>query len=180
MELNCQVSSDITILNEYNKLYPWIPNEEQIRPTDMNIFMKDILKNKIKNIYNSTRDYILIDLFNYESKRNDDNKLQVINDNKLDKEYRFRSCRFRYKIDPKTCHYILWYNCDRDKLTTEGINKDIRNSIYNILQDDHYQFIWYENPKMSIDDIYHIQVFWIKFEIITKRKAYHQCLLLET
>ena len=34
--------------------------------------------------------------------------------------------------------------------------------IYNIIKSDNYSFIWYENPKMTIEDIYHVQVFWIK------------------
>jgi len=163
MELNCQISPDINNLNKYNKLYSWIPNGEQIRPTDMNIFMKDMLKSKINNIYNSTRDYILIDLFNYESKMKDNSKIQVFDDDTIPKLYQFKVCRFKYKINPKTFHYIMWYNCAKDDLTSEEITNDIKKSIYIILESDDFKFIWYENPKMSIEDIYHVQVFWIRY-----------------
>ena len=42
------------------------------------------------------------------------------------------------------------------------ITNDIKNSLDNIVQTKKYKFIWYENPKMNIKDIYHVQVFWIK------------------
>ena len=41
MEINCKLDSDIDNLNKYNSIYPWIPNESQIRPTSMNIIMKE-------------------------------------------------------------------------------------------------------------------------------------------
>ena len=35
--LNCEIHPNIEILNAYNKLYPWIPNGSQIRPSEKNI-----------------------------------------------------------------------------------------------------------------------------------------------
>ena len=69
-------------------------------------------------------------------------------------------CRFRYQIDPTSFHYIMWYTCSKDDLTEEEITKDIKNSIYLIIKKENFSFIWYENPKMTINDIYHVQVFW--------------------
>ena len=125
MEINCQISSDLDILNNYNKSYPWIPNSEQIRPTDMNIFMKERLINNIKRKYYSTRDYILIELFYFKSTIKN-NKLSAIEIK--EKTYSFNSCIFRYKLNPKTFHYILWYNCDKNVLSTVEINNDIKNN----------------------------------------------------
>ena len=43
MNINCQINSSLDTLNKYNKIYPWIPNENEIRPTEMLINMKKIL-----------------------------------------------------------------------------------------------------------------------------------------
>ena len=63
MEINTKIHNSLESLNAYNKIYPWIPNENQIRPTDMILTFKNILMNKINREYNSTRDYILMNLF---------------------------------------------------------------------------------------------------------------------
>jgi len=160
MELNFRIHPDIDVLNAYNKLYPWIPNGNQIRPTGMNILMKERMIDKINEEYNSMRDFILIDIFKYVF-TNKENKYQIIKDNNI-KLHKFQVCRFKYDIHPKTFHYIMWYTCDKKYLSDREVNKDIRNSIFNIIKDDKFTFVWYENPKMSIEDVYHIQVFWIK------------------
>ena len=160
MELNCQIYPDFEVLNAYNNLYPWIPNSEQIRPTNMNIMMKEKLLDKINNEYNSNRDYILINIFNYPFIKKD-NKYQLQNDDNIHLN-KFEVCRFRYDIHPDTFHYIMWYTCDKNNLIPKEINRDINRSIFNILKSGKYKYVWYENPKMSIDDVYHVQVFFVK------------------
>ena len=159
MNINCKISGDINILNKYNKIYDWIPNDKQIRPSDMNIFMKDMLLNKIKLEYNSTRDYMLINLFDFNG--------YLVNgkyksEEKNIKLHKFEVCRFKYKLNKNTFHYILWYNCNKEELSENEINKDIKKGIYNLFKNEDYEYVWYENPKMSINDIYHLQIFFIK------------------
>ena len=62
-------------------------------------------------------------------------------------------------------------------LIDKEINKDIYNSIYNIVKCDKFKFVWYENPKMSIDDIYHIQVFWTRTKKFDLKIYDHQTLI---
>ena len=159
MEINTKINNSLESLNAYNKIYPWIPNENQIRPTEMILTFKNILMNKINREYNSTRDYILMNLFNIEGFRSNG---KLISKEPLDKLSKFEVCRFRYGLHPSTFHYIMWYTCTPESLLEEEITRDIKNSIYNIINTDNYSFVWYENPKMTINDIYHVQVFWIK------------------
>ena len=131
MNINCKISGDINILNKYNKIYDWIPNDKQIRPSDMNIFMKDMLLNKIKLEYNSTRDYMLINLFDFNG--------YLVNgkyksEEKNIKLHKFEVCRFKYKLNKNTFHYILWYNCNKEELSENEINKDIKKGIYNLFK----------------------------------------------
>ena len=69
MEINTKINSSLDSLNAYHELYKWIPNEFQIRPTEMIITFKNILMDKINKEYNSTRDYILMNMFNTEGFR---------------------------------------------------------------------------------------------------------------
>ena len=159
MKINCKINSDIENLNKYNSIYPWIPNESQIRPTQLNIIMKERLLNIINEQYNSYNDYILINIFK-EKYFIKNKKVSAIKSNvSINK---FAVNLFKYNLDPKTFHYVMWYTYDRNELSEEKITLDIKNSIYNIISTDNFSFVWYENPKMSIPDIYHVQVFWIK------------------
>jgi len=159
MEINTEINSSLDSLNEYNKIYPWIPNEHQIRPTELIIKFKKILFDKIFNEYKSSRDYILINLFNYKIKRENE-KLVAIES--LESFHKFDVCRFRYQIDSSAFHYIMWYTCPKETLTIQKITNDIKSEIYNIIKSDNFKFVYYENPKMTISDIYHVQVFWMK------------------
>ena len=59
-------------------------------------------------------------------------------------------------------HYVMWYSHNQPTpITDEIIDTDIAIALIDIVgQDVDYQFGWYENPKMSVPGIYHVQVFW--------------------
>ena len=59
MEINKKIDASLESLNAYNKIYPWIPNDKQIRPTDMIITFKNILMEKIKTEYGKFINYCL-------------------------------------------------------------------------------------------------------------------------
>ena len=161
MQLNCEIHPDIEVLNAYNKLYPWIPSGSQIRPSEKNIEMKNILIEKIKKEYKSMRDYILINLFYYKFYKNKDKKYEAIIDYNI-KFNKLEVSRFKYNINDSTFHYIMWYTCNKEDLIPKEINRDIHRSIYNIIGTDKFNFVYYENPKMSVPDIYHLHVFFVK------------------
>jgi hypothetical protein len=161
MRINSKINSDFKTLNQYNKIYPWIPNETQIRPTEIIITLKKMLMDKISLEYNSTRDYILINVFHNDG-FNTNGKL--IAKNSIEKLNKFEVCRFRYELDPSTFHYIMWYTSIKKDLIDEEITRDIKNNIYSFLKKDDFSFVWYENPKMTIKDIYHVHVFWVKHQ----------------
>lgn len=59
-----------------------------------------------------------------------------------------------------TRHFVMWYTYWPPEITEEEINQDIANAIVKRLGPCEYEFVWYENPKMTIPGIYHVQVFW--------------------
>lgn len=159
MNINTNIDPSIHTLNKLNEIYHWIPNENQIRPTKIMNILKEKLMNNIDRDYKSSRDYILVNMFNTEKELLNG---KIVAKEPLVKLNRFDVCRFRYQIHPNTFHYIMWYTCCKDELSNEEITKNVKDSIYNVIKSDNFSFVWYENPKMSINDIYHVQVFWIK------------------
>jgi len=161
MNINCEISSNTDVLETYKKYYGWIPGKDDIRPTEFQSLLKKNLLTNINTKYQSSRDYILIELFYYNFTKTEEGKFKAVEtrDNQLTK---FECCRFKYQIPNKTFHYILWFTTDKLNLNEQKINKIIFNSIQNTIHTDKFSFVWYENPKMTITDIYHVQVFFVK------------------
>jgi hypothetical protein len=153
--MNCKIESDKETLNKLNKEVGWIPDFDSIRP------IEEILNKKyedIKNInkfYISLRDYILDIIFEFKTEINSDGKIYVNNTSFLNKLVKNE---YPYQCPKGTEHYILWYNsklkCKNDEDITEDIKEEIKN-IFNVNK----EFVWYENPKMTIKELYHVQVF---------------------
>ena len=163
----CQITSDIDILELLHEKIAWIPGKNNIRPK---IQQKKDKIDKINNEqmkYLSGKDYIFHTVFGCQTNVNANGLLFVHNKDNLNKEI-FMENRFPYDLPPKTLHYIMWYSkFDTQNIDQEKINNDINNNIKEILKGEKnkqngYDFVWYKNPKMTVNDVFHVQVFWIK------------------
>ena len=58
----------------------------------------------------------------------------------------------------RTEAFTIDFNYDYD---IDIINKVIENHLsYHTILGDPFQFVWYKNPKPTIPEFYHVQVFW--------------------
>lgn len=148
------ISCDINTLNILNRVYSWIPNENTIRPS------KEILEKKIEFIKNLDNKNITLH----------DSIISSLFKNDCTEQKLFIKNPFPYNTEGN--HYIMWYynynivNGVGIQNMIQDINMDIINSIYNIVEHYEFNFAWYENPKMSINNtennkLYHVQVFWV-------------------
>jgi len=163
--MKCKISSDISTLNDYHKKYDWIPGENNIRPTTNMLNEKEAFIYRVHELYSCIRDYILIEIFNFPKTFGEYGKFKLldIRSDNSEPNYRLRKNKFPYDISNETNHYIMWYNShisDIILLSDNKITWDINNSLLDIVGNNNFEFVWYENPKMNIPDIYHIQVFW--------------------
>ncbi len=115
-------------------MYPWIPNEQTIRPSPEVLIKKCMLNQHIQRDWPSLQAYIQ----------------QTIFQNK--KGWIFEECMFPYQTKGK--HYILWhtdfpFTYDFD---TEEVNEVLKGFIKG-------DFAWYKNPKPTVLEFYHVQVF---------------------
>lgn len=161
--LQCKISSAIQDLNELHKTYWWIPDESMIRPSqkildDKLLFSMFILRN-----WMSYRDFILDTHFKYPVDVEDGQKYVSTKVSKS--EWNFTKSLFPYNLPDNVNHYILW-NSMYDYFTQWDdavINSIIKESIQSMLGTDEFDFAWYVNPKPSIPELWHCQVFWVKY-----------------
>ncbi len=130
-----QISSDISSLNELSRTYPWIPNESSIRPSPEVMIKKCMVNQHIQRDWPSLSTYIQQTIFRGR------------------KCWIFEECMFPYQTKGK--HYILW-NTDFP-FTHEFNNKDMYEEIEKYVKGD---FVYYKNPKPTVLEFYHVQVFF--------------------
>ncbi len=158
--LRKKISSDIKDLNELHKKYWWIPDENMIRPSpkvleDKRVFSEYVLAN-----WMSFRDFILDTHFKYQVDV-DDGHMYVLDITTV--KWNFSQSIFPYDLPSGVNHYVLWnslydYGKEIDDLI---VNLYIEEHLKKIVRSTEFDYVWYKNPKPSIPELWHCQVFWI-------------------
>jgi hypothetical protein len=136
-----------------------VPNSAQIRPHP------ELLQTKLQKIaqlqeeWASMADFVRSHVFRKPSVIRSDGK-RVVRDLRLSEEdVVFMENDFPYALNEGGQHWVLWFGCrDDPRVDIDGI---LHNELEKRFGHDRFDFAWYENPKMSIPDYYHVQVFWI-------------------
>ena len=138
--LQTKISTIPSKMDQLNSQYPWLPSSITCRPDHLTLVEKDAL------IITSTPEDIITSIF--------ENK----------KGWIFKPTQFRYNIPKSTNHWILWnnyYTMDW-KPDPEDINEIIRTLLFELCGSESFDFGWYSNPKPTVSQYFHVQVFWIK------------------
>lgn len=160
-----QISSNISDLNDLHSIYHWIPNENMIRPNSIELSKKHLTLDIIQNEWHSMYDYILFKIFNQNFLVRDNIKYipYILVDIE---EWVFSESIFKYNINSDANHYVLWnsktnFENGINHFDEKMINSIINNKLTKLKENDNYDFAWYINPKPSIPDFFHVQVFFI-------------------
>jgi len=156
-----KINPSLDNLNYLNHNLSWIPGSENIRPTTENVSKKELWLENINYFYDSEVHYVLSEVFNFKSEFVL-GKLHVKKSN-ISNKHIFKENMFPYELPKNTNHYIIWYSYNQ--VDEDQINKDINNSLLIMLGNDNFDFVWYENPKKSLPEINHYQVFWINLNL---------------
>lgn len=159
-----QISSTIEDLNRLHSTYPWIPDELSIRPDAQLLAIKQQIMLHIANQWESTKDYILYNVFKQHIQiHKDTGRLNCPPQSPPPDDWILHPCMFRYNLPKQVNHDVLWnysnpflYDFDQSI-----INDLITVILYKKLSHQNFDFAWYKNPKPSVLDFYHVQVFWI-------------------
>jgi len=139
--LQRQIDSSLVELDRLASIYPWLPNSETCRPD----YNTQIEKNALISI-------------TYPA-----DIIKLIFEDKLT-GWVFKPTRFRYNLPNQTYHWILWnsyYTMDW-KPDSQEVNEIICTLLHEHLGNDKFDFAWYVNPKPTVTQFYHVQVFWIQ------------------
>ena len=160
--IRTKISSDFKYLNELHKKYWWIPNETMIRPCPKILDDKYHFSNYILHNWISFKDFILNTHFKYPIDIEDGHIYVLDTPRKI--EWNFQKSLFPYNLPSNVNHYVLW-NSLRDYFhlfDDSLINNIIKETLESMVDCDSFDFAWYINPKPSITELWHCQVFWIR------------------
>ncbi len=131
-----------------------------IRPTPEIFWKKQMVCDQISSIWLHFRDYILATHFDYPIRVNELSRAYISADI-VKEEWAFVPCSFPYNIPNDSHHYVLWNSkvCCEHSFEDDEINEQIRKGITNLGYAG-FDFAWYVNPKPSIPELWHCQVFW--------------------
>jgi hypothetical protein len=144
--LRCGISSSIEVLENFHEVHSWIPSKAQIRPP------QEVIQKKLDRIielgaeWNSMTDYLLANIFHKPSTRSShSNRLEVL-DRDIEGLVIFAPNEFPYQVSG--CHWILWFGTF--EIDKQQITNELTIRLQEHLGHDNFDFVWYENPKMTI------------------------------
>lgn len=155
-----KIDSDRDALDALHKEHPWVPSSVHIRPTAESRKNKERWLKDVMSKYANADDLIMHTVFGIEPTLCEDSGRLVVR-----KERRTTGKRnnrlvpniFPYDLPEGTQHFVMWYNT-KDRRKDAQITSDIDTSIKSTFRGD-YDFAWYENPVMTLPQIFHVQVF---------------------
>ena len=185
-----RIDSDLNALDELHSRVGWTPQSTCVRPSNEQREEKQrLLDNASARYLNSTRDYILARIFHLPTRAAtrsftdqrltvDEKTLAAARQEALQRKdtdggwkMEFVPNLFPYQVPDGTKHYVMWFLLDPDNpahIPDEAIITKVVNSyLKDIVKTDNYEFVWYRNPKPTIEDgglTHHVQVFWREVE----------------
>ena len=143
-----KIDSNIEFLNLLSSRYHWIPNNESIRPSAAELRRKIELMSSLAASGVSLTDFVRSNIF-------------------LDSlaSWIFVPSSFRYNLPDDAEHYVLWnqYADFSTEFDAQVVNETINKLLRELVGSDDYDFAWYKNPKPSVSEFWHVQVFWIRY-----------------
>lgn len=158
-----KISSDLEEMQKLQQMFKWMPGKDSIRPDAETLARKQKFNEMVKSCYFSEADYLYETVFRIPAERDAADGLKRVDRELVTKQKRvFDRNQFGYALPDETRHFIMWYTFGPPELNDEHINEHIVQDISSRVGHDRFEFAWYENPKMTVPDIYHVQVRQIK------------------
>jgi len=164
------VDSSLDALRALQQVTGWTPGSANIRPTPRTKARKEAELAAALEVYASERDLVLAKIFGHRAlPRAEDGKLVAeasLEDAPPGAEHVFMPNAYPYRdLAPGVQHSVLWYWPGRPGRATtaavrDSIAADLSAELDALVGPGQYEFIWYENPCMSIPCVFHVQVFW--------------------
>ena len=156
------VPSDKEQLQLLQNVVKWTPGRDNIRPTPRVKQHKGLFDENLRKMYDCTQSYILIELFDYPCDFVPEHAgmLRVHVPRAEREQLVHRSAwevqGFPYDLPQGTHHGVMWYTWSpADGLAVDTIDADVRAALRKQMGHARFLFVWYENPKMTVPEVYH-------------------------
>jgi hypothetical protein len=161
-QLRGRISANVCDLNALHAQHQWLPNEHTIRPTSEVLEEKRRSMEEVERHWLSVNDYILYAVFGYPVTLCENNRYSVDLTARPTPIWVFAPSLFPYAVPTQTNHWVLWhgYVPYDGNFYDELVNRYIRDTLRGQLGHDNFQFAWYKNPKPTVPQYWHVQVFW--------------------
>ena len=144
--LRCRISSDLDTMQSLHEAYGWVPGRENIRPSAATLQRKQ--ETMARNGHEFDVDEWSHDMFGVSWS-------QALAGNAV-KKYHFVPNPFPYDIPRGTHHSVLWFPTEK-AMPDHVVNATLEKAVDKL---GGTEFVWYINPKMTVQAIWHVQVFW--------------------
>jgi len=146
------ISSNLDVLEFCHLRYSWIPGMDQVRPKFQTLAKKYDFMDSLFLEWFSLKDYLLYEIFGIEYSIFQGKKLVLEIETETKEKFPvLKRSMFPYNVDGY--HYVLWFPCPESK------SVEIVQETLEYLIPLNVQFVWYVNPKPSVDCFFHVQVF---------------------
>ncbi len=154
-----EVSSDTHILQELHKQFSWIPGEESIRPSEAVKAIKVETLCEVERNWVSFHDYLLCNVFKKPKAKGSMERFYSADRevSEADKVLQPNDYPYDHIVGH---HWIMWYGSKHRSYESTHISADVEEGLRRHLGGEHFDFVWYENPKMSLPEFFHVHVFW--------------------
>lgn len=155
--LRCKVSSDVAELEMLHEVYGWVPGAANVRPTPVVRAQKELMFANVSAMWASPADWVCHDVFGSAGTRGPDGRRAC--QRPAAGQYKLVPQPWPYDLPASTEHMLLWCTGSRSEWCETDLTAAIAREID---AQGGGEFVWYENPKMSVEDagLYHVQVFW--------------------
>ena len=160
--LHGKISPEYSHLNKLHEMYTFIPSEEQVRPSPEEKERKAKKLEELAVTWKEFVDFIYGTVFQlpYIVDKNGVKTVPNRYREQIDKtRHVFQKQLFPYNIEDGE-HFVMWYATKGQEKSDEEITSDIEVELKNMTgTEDCFQFAWYVNPKMTVPEFFHVQVF---------------------
>ena len=160
--LHQKISSDYAELDLLHKSYRFIPCSAQVRPSPEEKERKAKKLEELSATWKEFVDFIYSTVFELPYIADPTGVKTVPNRHKerMDKtRHVFQEQLFPYGIEEGK-HFVMWYASKEQDKSDGQITEDIEAELKKLTgSEDAFQFGWYVNPKMTVPEFFHVQVF---------------------
>jgi len=153
--LRSRISCKAQEMQKLHEATGWTPGAEHVRPSPEMLSQKEFFLHNLARMW-TPADWVFCHVFNMPACAGSGLRTAKRPASGLTK---LAQQPFPYSLPDGVQHFVLWCSSPRTEWTSEAITSSIAREVD---QQGGGEFVWYENPKPSVEDpqLYHVQVFW--------------------